>query len=83
MPYTRTKLLITAISESESMIKRKKTTIRLSAADEELISNLGQVLGSKMGKIETLSQSEVIRYALRQLAARELNEEAKISKDEK
>jgi hypothetical protein len=52
--------------------KKKKTTIRLSEEDERIIEHLGKVLGYKLGKTEDMSQSEVIRYSLRKLAAQEL-----------
>ncbi|NWJ98483.1 MAG: hypothetical protein HXX20_22255 [Chloroflexi bacterium] len=53
--------------------KKKKTTIRLSEEDEKIIEHLGKVLGYKLGKTEDMSQSEVIRYSLRKLAALELS----------
>lgn len=52
--------------------KKKKTTIRLSEEDEQLIARLGKVLGYKLGQVADMSQSEVIRYSLRRLAAQEL-----------
>lgn len=52
----------------------EKTTIRLTKQDREILAKLGQVLGHKLGKAGTASQSDVIRYSLRQLAERELGE---------
>lgn len=54
------------------MEQRKKTTIRLTADDINLIENLGRVLGKKLGKFDELSQSDVIRYSLRRVAELEL-----------
>lgn len=52
--------------------KKKKTTVRLSEEDEQLISRLSKVLGYKLGQVAEMSQSEVIRYSLRRVAAQEL-----------
>lgn len=52
----------------------EKTTIRLTKEDRELLEKLGHVLGRKLGKAGAASQSDVIRYSLRQLAERELGE---------
>jgi hypothetical protein len=50
----------------------EKTTIRLSKKDVELLDLLGEVLGHKLGKLEKMNHSEVIRYSIRTVADKEL-----------
>jgi Arc/MetJ-type ribon-helix-helix transcriptional regulator len=53
--------------------QKKKTTIRLTREDEELLEKLGQALAYKLGKAGQASQSDVIRYSIRRIAELELN----------